>query len=96
MRACVFGLPAVADDLELLAAGRGDAAVLARLEQRCGAISGRGTCRHPDGVVRLVRSALAVSSDDVSDHAAGRPCPGHAAPMVLRFPSPDHLRVGAA
>jgi len=93
---CVFGLPAVADDLELLAAGRADAAVLARLEQRCGAISGRGACRHPDGVVRLVRSALTVFADDVADHAAGRPCPGHAAPTVLRFPSPDHLRTGAA
>jgi len=93
---CVFGLPAIADDLELLAGGRGDPAVLARLEQRCGAVTGRGACRHPDGVVRLVRSALAVFADDVRDHAAGRPCPAHAAPTVLRFPVPATARGGAA
>jgi len=84
---CVFGLPAIADDLELLAAGRGDPAVLARLEDRCGAVAGRGACRHPDGVVRLVRSALAVFADDVRDHAAGRPCAGRHAASVLRFPT---------
>jgi NADH:ubiquinone oxidoreductase subunit F (NADH-binding) len=83
---CVFGLPAIADDLDLLAAGRGDAAVVARIERRCSAVDGRGACRHPDGVVRLVRSALAVFADDVSDHAAGRPCAGHGAPTVLQFP----------
>ncbi len=83
---CVFGLPAIADDLDLLAAGRGDVAVLARLEQRCATVDGRGACRHPDGVVRLVRSALQVFHDDVVGHAAGRPCAGHTAPTVLEFP----------
>jgi len=93
---CVYGLPAVADDLELLAAGRGDAAVLTRIEQRCGAVTGRGACRHPDGVVRLVRSALGVFADDARDHAAGRPCAGHAAPTVLQFPVARPALRGAA
>jgi len=83
---CVFGLPAIAGDLELLAAGRADAAVLTRIEDRCNAVDGRGACRHPDGVVRLVRSALAVFAADAVDHAAGRPCAGHAAPTVLTIP----------
>jgi len=83
---CVFGLPAVAGDLEILAAGRADAAVLARIEDRCAAVDGRGACRHPDGVARLVRSALAVFGRDAADHAAGHPCAGHAAPTVLTFP----------
>jgi NADH:ubiquinone oxidoreductase subunit F (NADH-binding) len=83
---CVFGLPAIADDLELLAGGRGGAALGTRLERRCGEVDGRGACRHPDGVVRLVRSALQVFAGDVRDHAAGRPCAGHDAPTVLRFP----------
>jgi NADH:ubiquinone oxidoreductase subunit F (NADH-binding) len=83
---CVYGLPAVAEDLELLAIGRADAAVLTRVERRCAAIDRRGACRHPDGVVRLVRSALAVFADDARDHAAGRPCPGHTSPTVLMFP----------
>ena len=93
---CVFGLPAIADDLDQLAAGRGSATVLARIEQRCGAVVGRGACRHPDGVVRLVRSALAVFADDVRDHAAGRPCAGHGAPTVLQFPVPAPARGGPA
>ena len=83
---CVFGLPAIAEDLELLAAGRADAGVRHRIEHRCAAVDGRGACRHPDGVVRLVRSALAVFSDDVERHAAGRPCAGHDAATVLPFP----------
>ena len=93
---CAFGLPAIADGLELLAAGRGDAAVLTQLERRCGAVTGRGACRHPDGVVRLVRSALVVFADDVRDHAAGRPCHAHAVATVLRFPVPGATRAGGA
>ena len=93
---CVYGLPAVAQDLELLAAGRGGHEVLARIEQRCGAVLGRGACRHPDGVVRLVRSALAVFAGDAHDHAAGRPCVGRGASTVLQFPVGGPARDGAA
>lgn len=93
---CVFGLPAVAEDLELLAAGRTDPAVLTRIEQRCATIDGRGACRHPDGVVRLVRTALAVFADDARDHADGRPCAGHSAPTLLQFPVADAVWDGAA
>ena len=84
---CVFGLPAVAEDLELLASGRANADVLARIEDRCGSIEGRGACRHPDGVVRMIRSALAVFGADARDHASGRPCAAHGAPTILQFPS---------
>lgn len=71
---CVFGLPAVADDLERLAEGRDVAGVLFRMHHRVGEVAGRGACRHPDGVVRLVRSAMSVFATDAADHAAGRPC----------------------
>ena len=57
---CVFGLPAVADDLHRLAAGVLDPGGMARLEMRVAAVEGRGACRHPDGVARLVRSTLSV------------------------------------
>jgi NADH:ubiquinone oxidoreductase subunit F (NADH-binding) len=83
---CVYGLPAVAEDLELLAMGHADAAVLARIERRCATIDRRGACRHPDGVVRVIRSALSVFADDARNHAAGRPCPTHASPTALQFP----------
>ena len=83
---CVFGLPAVAGDLEQLAAGRADGGRRARLEARCASVVGRGACRHPDGVARMVRSALSVFADDVDAHARGAPCAYHHAPSVLPVP----------
>jgi NADH:ubiquinone oxidoreductase subunit F (NADH-binding) len=83
---CVFGLPAIADDLELLWTGRADQELLARLERRVEQVDGRGACRHPDGVARLVRSALKVFGDDVRAHSEGRPCAGHRAATVMSFP----------
>ncbi|HWX09087.1 MAG TPA: NADH-ubiquinone oxidoreductase-F iron-sulfur binding region domain-containing protein, partial [Gaiellaceae bacterium] len=52
---CVFGLAAVADDLNRLRnrLGHVDESLLRR---RLGQIPGRGACRHPDGAVRLVAS----------------------------------------
>jgi hypothetical protein len=37
-------------------------------------VLGRGACRHPDGAVRLVESALEVFADDFARHARGRGC----------------------
>jgi NADH:ubiquinone oxidoreductase subunit F (NADH-binding) len=87
---CVHGLPAVADDLERLWQGRPDRAILDRLRQRLSMIEGRGACRHPDGAVRLVRSALTVFAHDAADHARGQPCPGQRAPSVLTRPRNAH------
>ena len=97
---CVFGLPAIAGDLEQLWSGRADASVIDRIESRSAMVDGRGACRHPDGVVRLVRSALSVFGDDARAHAAGRPCAGHSAPSVLTLPTaptgPASARRGTA
>jgi NADH:ubiquinone oxidoreductase subunit F (NADH-binding) len=93
---CVFGLPAIAGDLEQLAAGRADPATLVRIGQRCVSVHGRGACRHPDGVARVVASALSVFADDARDHAAGRPCAGHRAATVLQFPVIPGAPGGAA
>ncbi len=86
---CVFGLPALAGDLEQLWAGRADDGLIERIFQRSATVEGRGACRHPDGVVRLVRSALAVFGDDARAHASGRPCAGHLAGTMLPFPAPS-------
>jgi NADH:ubiquinone oxidoreductase subunit F (NADH-binding) len=68
---CVFGLPAIAGDLEQLSAGRADAGVLDRIQARSATVEGRGGCRHPDGVIRLVRSALEVfAADDAYGYCA--------------------------
>lgn len=72
---CAFGLPAMAEDLAHLTHGSRDPrAALQRLIERTRAIDGRGACRHPDGVVRLVRSALAVFAEDVENHVRGQHC----------------------
>jgi NADH:ubiquinone oxidoreductase subunit F (NADH-binding) len=83
---CVFGLPAIAGDLEQLAAGRAGAEVLDRIQSRATTVEGRGGCRHPDGAIRMIRSALTVFATDVASHLQGDPCPGHAHPTVLTFP----------
>ena len=82
---CAFGLPALADDLELLASGRRAEQTLSRLQSRASVMEGRGACRHPDGVVRLVRSALEVFATDAVRHANGNPCL-HAQSTVVHVP----------
>lgn len=90
---CVYGLRDVATDLEQVWAGRDGPWVLDRIRARASVIEGRGACRHPDGVVRLVRSALKVFADDAAAHAAGRPCAGHARRSVMTFPDdPVHAQ----
>ncbi|GAY08352.1 NADH-ubiquinone oxidoreductase-F iron-sulfur binding region domain-containing protein [Pseudonocardia sp. N23] len=84
---CTFGLPAVADDLAALVRGGPDAPdAHSRLVRRLGVIAGRGACSHPDGAVRLTRSALRVFRSDVDDHVRGRPCAGAAAPSAFPLP----------
>jgi NADH:ubiquinone oxidoreductase subunit F (NADH-binding) len=78
---CLSGLDAIAGALQRLADGRGaDRGALARW---LGQVDGRGACRHPDGAVRLVRSALGEFTDELGLHAQGR-CSGTA--RVLPVP----------
>lgn len=79
---CAFGLPAMAEDLARLRTGRQAQHAMITLTQRCASIAGRGACRHPDGVIRFVRSALHVFADDFAQHASGNPC-AHA--LTSRF-----------
>jgi NADH:ubiquinone oxidoreductase subunit F (NADH-binding) len=83
---CVNGLPAIADDMTRLARGEVDAHLIERLGRRLAEVNGRGACRHPDGAVSLVRSALTVFADDVRSHLRGAPCPHRNRPTALRFP----------
>jgi NADH:ubiquinone oxidoreductase subunit F (NADH-binding) len=67
---CVFGLDAIAGQMERLATGRG--ADLARLRRWIGQVGGgRGGCRHPDGAVSMVASALKTFSPEIEQHARG-------------------------
>jgi len=71
---CVFGLDAIAGQLERLADGRGPD--LARLHRWLGQLgSRRGACKHPDGTVGMIASALALFSEEIGRHVRGR-CSG--------------------
>jgi NADH:ubiquinone oxidoreductase subunit F (NADH-binding) len=83
---CLFGLPAIADDLALIVRGHHGPQDLERLRARCCLVAGRGACRHPDGAVNLVNSALAVFQQDVNYHMHYGPCPG------CRLPAPAPSR----
>ena len=70
---CLNGLPRIAAALELLARpGRFDRRLLQDVSRWCGLVAGRGACRHPDGSVRLVASALQVFRHEIRAHAGGR------------------------
>jgi NADH:ubiquinone oxidoreductase subunit F (NADH-binding) len=86
---CAFGLPSLASVTAALARGEADRDDVARLRRWANEIEGRGACRHPDGAVRLLRSALAVFVGDLDRHAAGCPCEGIARPPSLTVPRPN-------
>ena len=69
---CLNGLPRLAQMFDDLAYGRVDHGHLREMHRTLGLVDGRGACRHPDGTVRLARSALDVFADDVAHHRAGR------------------------
>jgi NADH:ubiquinone oxidoreductase subunit F (NADH-binding) len=84
---CVFGLPAIASELEAIAEGR--RRDLGRIRQLLEQVDGRGACSHPDGAVRLVRSALGVFSAEMDRHRRGRCCSPRATHVLpVPFPSP--------
>ena len=71
---CRFGLPELAERLQALARGKAGRRAIEGLRGVAGLVDGRGGCHHPDGVVRLVRSALQTFATDVERHARGDRC----------------------
>jgi NADH:ubiquinone oxidoreductase subunit F (NADH-binding) len=69
---CLNGLPAVAEALNRLAGGDRDPRLGQQIEWLADITSGRGVCAHPDGSLRMVRSALRAFADDVAAHRTGR------------------------
>lgn len=58
---CIFGLPELSKQFaELVHAKKRSTRQRRRIEDLMQSIDGRGACRHPDGVVRMVRSAIEV------------------------------------
>lgn len=69
---CLSGLPHLAQSLDRLASGQRHPGLPQQVEHLSALVEGRGACHHPDGTVRLVRTALRVFADDVRAHVDGR------------------------
>jgi NADH:ubiquinone oxidoreductase subunit F (NADH-binding) len=79
---CVFGLGAVAATMTRVAAGDADRGDLARLGRWTTMVRGRGGCRHPDGAVNNVVTAVDAFADDLALHLDGRPCANSGRPSL--------------
>ena len=69
---CLYGLAAIADAFERLTAG--DAGARRQLERWTAQVRGRGACKHPDGVVSFVESALTVFRNELDEHSRRGRC----------------------
>jgi NADH:ubiquinone oxidoreductase subunit F (NADH-binding) len=69
---CLNGLPRIADQLKSVAVGRADWGAVNELLRLAGLVVGRGTCHHPDGSMRFLRSGLRVFAAEVELHLAGQ------------------------
>ena len=77
---CLNGLPRIAAAFTELARLQADRRYLDDLERWAGLVTGRGACHHPDGTVRLVRSALTAFSAETGRHLRGHCTARPAAP----------------
>jgi NADH:ubiquinone oxidoreductase subunit F (NADH-binding) len=67
---CFFGLRALADACTRIAERGTDPGDLLRLQRWSAEVQGRGACRHPDGAVMFLRSAMKTFEGDFSHHPA--------------------------
>ncbi|HEY7025214.1 MAG TPA: NADH-ubiquinone oxidoreductase-F iron-sulfur binding region domain-containing protein [Candidatus Limnocylindrales bacterium] len=71
---CVFGLRSIADTTRAVASEVATSSDLGRLERWAGQIDGRGACRHPDGAVGLLLSAMTAFAADFETHSRRSGC----------------------
>jgi NADH:ubiquinone oxidoreductase subunit F (NADH-binding) len=71
---CRNGLPALADMLAAIVAGRAPRDAHRRIERWSGDLPGRGACHLPDGAVRLLESGLRVFAAELAAHEREGPC----------------------
>ena len=71
---CVFGLRAIGAATHRVANGAAGGGELGDIERWVSQIPGRGACRHPDGAMQLMASALEVFGDEFIHHARTGRC----------------------
>lgn len=69
---CLNGLPQLAELVGKLAHGRANDHLIKEIRRLAGLVESRGSCRHPDGTARMVRSALTTFGRDIDLHRARR------------------------
>lgn len=84
---CFSGLPSLAGVMAKIATGRAKQADVDRLRRWLDQLGGhRGACHHPDGAVRLVRSAMQAFDADVYGHLRSGPCGRSRAAQAMAAP----------
>lgn len=73
---CVHGLDALATAVEEIAGGIAHASARQRIERLASLTARRGACRHPDGAVNLILSALETFEAEFAQHARHGLCDG--------------------
>jgi len=67
---CFFGLRALSDACSRVAERGTNRDDMARLKRWAVEVEGRGACKHPDGAVMFLRSALSTFSEEFASHPA--------------------------
>ncbi len=88
---CVHGLDSIASSVEEIAGGVAQADATQRIARLATLVRRRGACGHPDGVARLVTSALDAFGPELADHARHGPCEDCARPAQLPLPADGRL-----
>jgi NADH:ubiquinone oxidoreductase subunit F (NADH-binding) len=91
---CVHGLAAIAASLEQWVWGGAGEGAVAEVSRLSAVVRGRGACRHPDGTLRFIASAMDVFSEELADHARHGACEGCHARQTLPLPGPSPTAPG--
>jgi NADH:ubiquinone oxidoreductase subunit F (NADH-binding) len=86
---CHVGLPAIAETFHRVATGKTRQGSLDLLTRWASDVRGRGACRHPDGAMLFLASAMDVFAADLRHHLKHGECRFSQRPAVLPVPATD-------
>ncbi|MFF3570988.1 NADH-ubiquinone oxidoreductase-F iron-sulfur binding region domain-containing protein [Nocardia jiangxiensis] len=89
---CMFGLPALLEDLTSVLRPRPPVGAADRLARRLEQVTGRGACGYPDGVAGFLGSALEVFGTAAPPAGRSLPTPSSGRPHVTDEPPTRHRR----